>query len=110
MIRFLNPADHPPARTAKGDADFTRRPDFKDITFPVKSRDIHKIEIKNYTGISVFGYENNVKYAINISKKYCEDNHVDLLLISEREKKHYVLIIMDNHTLHRGRKHFYRYC
>ena len=79
-------------------------------TFPVKCRDIHKIEIKNYIGISVFGYENNVKYAINISKKYCEDNHVDLLLISEREKKHYVLIIMDNHTLHRGREHFYRYC
>ena len=50
-----------------------------------------------------------------MSKKCCEDKHVDLLLIGEEEKKHYVLIkdfnsFMYDHTLHRGRKHFSRYC
>ena len=45
-------------------------------------------------------------------KKYCEDKHADLLLIGEGEKKYYVLIkdfntFMYDHTLHRGRKHFY---
>ena len=48
-------------------------------------------------------------------KKCCECKLVDLLLIGEGQKKHYVLIkdfnaFMYNHTLHRDRKHFCRYC
>ena len=83
--------------------------------FWVKTRDIHKLEKKNYIGISVFGYENKVKYPIYVSKKCCEDKHVDLLLIGEGEKKHYVLIkdfntFMYDHTLRCRRKHFCRYC
>ena len=79
--------------------------------FWVKTRDIHKLEKKNYIGISVFGYENKVKYPIYVSKKCCEDKHVDLLLIGETEIKHYVLIkdfntFMHDHTLHCARKHF----
>ena len=39
---------------------------------------------------------------------------VDLLLVEEEERRHYVLIkdfntFMYDHTLHRGRKHFCRY-
>ena len=84
-------------------------------TFPVKIRDIHKIEERNSIGISVFGYENKGKDPVYVSKKCCEDNHVDLLLIGKGEKKHYVLIkyfntFMYDHILHRGRKHFCRYC
>ena len=41
--------------------------------------------------------------------------HVDLFLIGEEGKIHYVLIkelstFMYNYTPHRGRKHFFRYC
>ena len=41
--------------------------------------------------------------------------HVDLFLMGEEGKKHYVLIIdfdtfMYDDTLHRGRKNFCRYC
>ena len=48
-------------------------------------------------------------------KKCCEDKHIDLLLIGEGEKKHYVLMkdfntFMFDHTIHRGRKHFCCYC
>ena len=48
-------------------------------------------------------------------KKCCEDKHVDLLLIGGKYKRHYVLIkdfntLMYDHILHRGRKHFCRYC
>ena len=47
-------------------------------------------------------------------KKWCEEKHIDLLLIGEEGKGHYVLIkdfntFMYGHTLHRGRKHFCRY-
>ena len=34
-----------------------------------------------------YGYENKEKYAIYVSKKYCEEKHVALLLIGEGEKK-----------------------
>ena len=55
----------------------------------------------------------------NIQKYLCVKNtfkrHIDLLLIEEKEKKHYVLIkdfntIMYDHILHCERKHFRRYC
>ena len=87
LVRYLNPADHNPRRITKVDKDFAKRLDFKDIKFPVKTRDIHKIEKKNSIGIGVFGYENKVEYPVYVSKKCCEDKHVDLLFIDEGEKK-----------------------
>ena len=50
-----------------------------------------------------------------VSKKCCEEKHVDLSLIGEKGKRHNVLIknfstFMYDHTLHRGRKHFCHYC
>ena len=70
----------------KADKDFAIRLDFKDIKFPVKTRDLHKIEKINSIGNNSFVYGNKVKYPIYVSKKYCEDKLVDLLLIAEREK------------------------
>ena len=92
MVRYLNPADHDPARMTKPDKGFAKRLNFKDIKFPVKTRDIDKIEKKNSIGISVSGYENKVKYPIYVSKKCCKDKHVHLSLICEGEKKHYVRV------------------
>ena len=60
-------------------------------------------------GISVFGYENKEKRPIHVSKKCCEDKHVDLLLKVEEERKHY-LLNKDFNTLHHERKHFCCYC
>ena len=58
-----------------------------------------------------FLVENKEKYTIYVSKKSCEQKHVDFLMIEEVEKKHYALIndfsrFMYDHSLHRGRKHF----
>ena len=49
-------------------------------------RDIHKIEKKNSIGIGFFGWENKEKYLIYMSKKCCEEKHIDLLLIGEGEQ------------------------
>ena len=81
-----------------------KKSDFKDGKFPFKVRDIHKIEKKNPIAIRVFDYENKEKYQIYVSKKCCEEKHVDLLLIGEG-KKHYILIkdfntFMFEHTRH----------
>ena len=69
--------------------------------FPVKIRDIHKIEKNISICISVFGYENKEKHLIYVSKKCYEDNHVDLLLIGEEGKRHYVLskILICSHMM-----------
>ena len=89
MVRYLNPGDHNPRRIIKVYKDFAKRLDFKGIKFPVKIRDIHKIEKKKFPykireikkkkkkkkssiGISVFGYENKENYPIYVSKQYCE--------------------------------------
>ena len=56
---------------AKPDKDFAKILDFKDIKFPVKIRDIHKIEN------TAFGYENKKKYRIYVSKECCKEEHVD---------------------------------
>ena len=82
LVRYLNPANYHPARITKADKDFAKRLNFKNIKFPVKIRDIHKIEKKDSISISVFGYEN----PIDVSKQCFEEKHVDLLLIGEGEK------------------------
>ena len=46
LVRYLNHADHNLRRITKTDKDFVKRPDFKDIKFPVKIRDILKIKKK----------------------------------------------------------------
>ena len=111
LVRHLNPADRNRARITKNDQDFAKNLDFKDKKLPVKTRDILKIEKKNSIDISVFGYENKVKYPIYAYTRCCEEKNVDLLLIGEGEKKHNLLIknfntFMYDHTLHRGRKQF----
>ena len=58
--------------------------DFKDIKFPVKVRDIHKIEKKNSIGISVFGYKNKEKHPIYVLKNVLKKN---LLIYYSWEKK-----------------------
>ena len=87
MVFRQTPGDHNPRRITKGDKDFAKRLDFKYIKFPVKIRDVHKIEKKNSIIISIFGYENKEKYLIYVSKDWCEEKHVDLLVTKEWEKK-----------------------
>ena len=63
-------------RIRKTDKVFARKLDFKDKKFPVKIRDLHKIEKKN------FGCENKKKFSIYVLKNTFKRN-VDLLLIEE---------------------------
>ena len=52
IVRHLNLVDHNSRRIAKADDNFAiKKLDFKGIKFPVKIRDIHKIEKKNSIGI-----------------------------------------------------------
>ena len=69
LVRYLQPADYHLVRIRKIGKLFKDKLDFEDIKFSVKIKDIHKIEKNNYIDISVFGYDNKIKYLIYVSKK-----------------------------------------
>ena len=74
IFRYLNPSYRDLARITIADKEFPKKLDFKDIKFPVRIRDIHKIEKKSSIGISVFCHETKEKHLIYVSKKCCEKN------------------------------------
>ena len=46
LVRYLNPADHHPAKVTKADKDFPKRLDFKNIIFQPKLETFTKLKIK----------------------------------------------------------------
>ena len=86
----------------------------KDIKFLVPKKDYSKIEKQNNICINVFCYENDLVYPVLMSRQRFED-YMDLLLINEENKSHYVYIknfnrFMFNKKKCKNRKHFSRYC
>ena len=113
-IRHLNPQDKDPQRIKKSDKAFIQNLNYSGIEFPVTTKQYNKIEKNNEININVFGYEEKQKYPIYVSKEKYEDC-MNLLLITENENKHYVLIkdfnkFMYNQTKHKERKHFCMHC
>ena len=113
-IRHLNPQDKDPQRIKKSDKAFIQNLDYSGIEFPVTTKQYNKIEKQNSININIFGYEEKQKYPIYVSKEKYE-NCMNLLLITENENKHYVLIkdfnkFMYNQTKHKERKHFCMHC
>ena len=80
LVWYLNPADDNRRSITKADKNFAKRPDFKDIKFPVKIRDIHKIEKKIPSALAflVMKIKKNIQ---SLCIKTC-----CLLLIGEGEK------------------------
>ena len=113
-IRHLNPQDKDPQRIKKTDKQYIEKLDYSSIEFPVTVKHINKIEKQNNICINLFGYEEKQKFPIYISKEKFTD-HMELLLITEGENKHFVLIkdfnkFMFNQTKHEHRKHFCMHC
>ena len=113
-IRHLNPQDKDAQRIKKSDKAFIKNLDYTGIVFPVTAKQYNKIEKQNEININVFGYENKQKYPIHVSKEKYEDC-MNLLLITENENKHYVLIknfnkFMYDATKHKDSKHFCMHC
>ena len=113
-IRHLNPQDKDPQRIKKSDKEYIKNLDYSGIEFPVTTKQYNKIEKQNAININVFGYENKQPYPIFVSKEKYGRN-MNLLLITEDENKHCVLIkdfnsFMYNKTKHNERKHFCMHC
>ena len=113
-IRHLNPQEKDPQRIKKTDKQHIEKLDYSSIKFPVTVKQINKIEKQNNICINLFGYEEKQPFPIYISKEKFID-HMELLLITEGENKHYVLIkdfnkFMFRQTKHEHRKHFCMHC
>ena len=68
LVRYLHLGDHNPRRITKRGTLSGEELDFQNLQFPVKIKEFQKFEKKNSIGISVFGYENKVKYPFYVSK------------------------------------------
>ena len=77
--------------------------------FPLDVNDYEKIKDRFQMQVNVFGYENKV-YPLHISKKSYHQT-LNLLLITEKDKSHYVFIkdfnrLMFSRTKHKDKKHY----
>ena len=113
-IRHLNPQEKNPQRIKKVDKKMINDLNYDGIDFLLSQKHYNKVEKQNIIRINVFGYENGQLFPIHISKETFEDQ-MNLLLITEDEKKHYVLIkdfnaFMYNQTKHKDKKHFCMFC
>ena len=57
----------------------------------MQKKDFSKVELKNNICINMFGYENGLIFPIFVSDKKFE-NSIDLLLLIDDDKSHYVYI------------------
>ena len=113
-IRHLNPQDKNPQIIKKTDKQYIEKLDYSGIEFPVTVKQYNRIEKQNSINVNVFGYEEKQAFPIYVSKEKYQD-HMELLLITKGENKHYVLIkdfnkFMYNQTKHEHRKHFCMHC
>ena len=65
--------------------------DYDGVGFPVREKDFGKIEKNNYIYINVLCYENKLVFPIYVSDQKFE-NSMDLLLVIDENKSHYVYI------------------
>ena len=109
-IRHLNLIDKNPQRVTKKDKELVNKLNYEDINFPVSKKDYCKIEVNNKICINVFCYENKTVYLVYLSNQKFSDS-MDLLLISDKFKSHYVYIkdfdrLMFNKRKCKGKKYF----
>ena len=62
-----------------------------ELSFLCKKKDFSKVELKNNICINVYGYENGLIFPIFVSDEKFE-NSIDLLLLIDDDKSHYVYI------------------
>ena len=103
-----------PERITRADKKFVKELNYDGIEFPVGEKGFDKIEMENNISINVFGYENRVVFQIFVSDKKFKDS-IDLLLIVDGGKSHYVYIkdfdrFMFYKTKNKNKKYFCKSC
>ena len=113
-VRHLNLVDKNSSRISRKDKRIAYSLDYSDVDFSVSEEDYPKIEDKNSISINVFSYDDSVIHPIYISNKNF-NNHMNLLMIHEENRSHYVYIkdfnrLMFSKTKNKNKKHFCMRC
>ena len=90
-VRNLNFIKKHPERIKQKDKKLANNLNYEGIEFPISKKDYCKIKKQNNICINTFCYENGIIYPLYIAGKkfsYC----MDLLLIFDENKSHYVCI------------------
>ena len=102
-------------RINKQDKKIAATLDYRGINFPMKARDYEIVEERFNINVNVFGYQNKV-FPLYVSKK-SNEQELNVLLISNEEKSHYVFIKDFNRlmysevkTKNQHKKHFCMSC
>ena len=111
-VRHLNPVSDNASRIKKVDKNISSTLDYGGVEFPVKVKDVGVIEDMNEIFIKVFSYEDKIVCPVS-KKKY--DDCMNLLMIHEDNKSHYVYIkdfnrLMFNASKHGNKKWFCMRC
>ena len=95
-VRHINLSNKHPERVRKTDKKIPEELNYDGIEFLVQEKDFNKIEIKNNICINVFGYKNRLVFPIYTSDQKVKDSmelhSMDLLLLINNNKSHYVYI------------------
>ena len=113
-VRHLNPVSDHASRIKRVDKKNVDTLDYDGIKFPVKVKDVGVIEDKNGICINVFSYEDKIICPIYVSRKDY-GNCMNLLMIHEGDKSHYVYVkdfnqLMFNANKHKEKKWFCMRC
>ena len=92
VLAGLHPVDrHAHPNRVANYTDFEVELDMAGIAFPVTTGDIGRFEAQNAVSVNVFGYEDAVINPLRLTELR-DRPHVNLLLLTDGEKRHYVLI------------------
>ena len=111
-IRHLDLVKRHPERITKVDKKTINDLDYESIKLPVSKKDYCRIERQNNIFIDMFCYENGLTSVVYVSDQKFY-NSMDLLLISNENKSHYMLTdikdvnrFMCNKTKNKNKKYF----
>ena len=90
-VRHINPTQDHPGRIKKTDRRLASNLNYAGIEFPVQEKDFSKTEVQKNISVNVFCYKDKLVFPIYISNKKFDDS-MDLLLLYEDNKSHYVFI------------------
>ena len=112
-VRFINPQNKDADIIKKQDKEIAKTLDYRGINFLMKVRDYEIVEERFNINVNIFGYRNKI-HPLYVSKK-SNEQVLNVLLISNEEKSHYVFIkdfnrLMYSKTRHKDRKHFCMAC
>ena len=113
-VRHINPVKTHPERITQNDIKLVNNIIYDGVEFPLWEKDFSKIEKKNNICINVFCYENKLTFSIYVSDQKFE-NSMDLLLVIDENKSHYVYIkdtnrFMLRKTKNKKRKYICKSC